>query len=171
MTSLLKKAIAFAAKAHKGQQRKVSKLPYITHPLQVKLLISLFKESKNAELLQTAAILHDVVEDCNITVEEIEMKFGADTAKLVFELTNDKKQSRNSKQQIAYLTAKLMSMTSYALAIKLCDILHNAMDNPSQEFLNKYSAILSAVYTHRPLTASQLRILYEIKKYIKVETT
>jgi (p)ppGpp synthase/HD superfamily hydrolase len=73
-------AIEFAAKAHAGQLRKGTKIPYIVHPLGVaKILI----EHDCSEEVIVAGILHDTVEDTPITIEDIRGKFGAKVASLV----------------------------------------------------------------------------------------
>jgi (p)ppGpp synthase/HD superfamily hydrolase len=73
-------AIEMASKVHRGQFRKGTKIPYIIHPLQVaKLLINL---ECNDEIV-TAAILHDTVEDTDLTLHDIEKAFGRRIADLV----------------------------------------------------------------------------------------
>ena len=74
------KAIGFAVKAHSGQYRKGTKLPYIVHPLGVaKILI----EYGCPEQLIVAGILHDAVEDTHVSLHEIKHLFGWDVADLV----------------------------------------------------------------------------------------
>jgi (p)ppGpp synthase/HD superfamily hydrolase len=74
------KAIEFATRAHSGQYRKGTKLPYIVHPLGVaKILI----ECDSPEHLIVAGILHDTVEDTSATLDEIKQTFGWDIADLV----------------------------------------------------------------------------------------
>lgn len=88
----LEKAIAFAVEKHKGVKRKGDGRPYILHPMSVLITLLAVKQSKNSFLLATAAILHDVVEDCGVTLEEIAKEFGHSVAALVGELTNDLEQ-------------------------------------------------------------------------------
>lgn len=74
------RAIEFATKAHTGQYRKVTKIPYVIHPLGVaKILIDL----GCAEEIVAAGILHDTVEDTNATLEQIRREFGSKVAQLV----------------------------------------------------------------------------------------
>lgn len=78
----------FAARAHRGQVRKGTEIPYIVHPIEAANIVS---SIKNDETLITAALLHDTVEDCNhITVEVIEAEFGSRVASLVAAETEDK---------------------------------------------------------------------------------
>lgn len=70
-------AIEFAAKAHTGQYRKATKMPYIVHPLSVAQILI---EHGCAEEIAVAGVLHDTVEDTPVTLADIEQKFGADIA-------------------------------------------------------------------------------------------
>ena len=70
---LVSEAIAFAAKAHDGMRRKKSDAPYILHPMEASVIVGTMTDDQN---LIAAAALHDVVEDTDITIEEIEEKFG-----------------------------------------------------------------------------------------------
>ena len=79
-SSLLDEAIAFAAKCHAGQVRKGSKTPYILHPLEAASICATFTD--DVEVL-SAAVLHDVVEDTEATVEDVEKRFGDRVAMLV----------------------------------------------------------------------------------------
>ena len=74
------KAIEFATKAHSGQYRKGTKIPYITHPLNVaKTLIQL----ECSEPVILAGILHDTLEDTRVTFDELQKAFGNEIADLV----------------------------------------------------------------------------------------
>ena len=127
------KAILFAVKAHSGQVRKgVDEVgfqrPYILHPLSVMQRIFNNKVSKNIYLLACAAILHDTVEDIEwVTLDIITKEFGPHIASLVDELTLDKEKYKTIGKK-KYLTQELNTMSSYALAIKLCDRLDNVSD-------------------------------------------
>ena len=80
MNDLVKKADAFAAKAHEGQTDKAG-LPYITHPRAVAAMIE-------DETAKVAALLHDTVEDTDVTLEEIRAEFGDEIAAAVDLLTH-----------------------------------------------------------------------------------
>jgi len=81
-TSLLDKAIVFAVQAHEGQERRGHGFPYVVHPLEAVSIVASI--TPDQELLAAAA-LHDVVEDCDISHEDVEREFGARVAKLVFD--------------------------------------------------------------------------------------
>ena len=79
-TRLLDKAIIYAVRAHAGTERRGKGFPYIVHPMEAMEIVSTM--TSDQELLAAAA-LHDVVEDTDITVEEIRAEFGDRIASLV----------------------------------------------------------------------------------------
>ena len=85
---LVSAAIAFAVKAHDGMRRKKSDAPYILHPMEAAVIVGTMTDDQN---LIAAAVLHDVVEDAGITIEEIEEKFGKRVKELVESETEDKR--------------------------------------------------------------------------------
>ena len=82
------KAIKFAADAHDGMERKKDKTPYILHPLEAAVIVGTMTEDRD---VICAAVLHDVVEDTDITIEEIEELFGGRVRELVDSETEDKR--------------------------------------------------------------------------------
>lgn len=85
---LVSEAIAFAVKAHDGMRRKKSNAPYILHPMEAAVIVGTMTDDQD---LIAAAALHDVVEDANITIDEIEEKFGKRVRELVQSETEDKR--------------------------------------------------------------------------------
>ena len=85
---LVSEAIAFAVKAHDGMRRKKSDAPYILHPMEAAVIVGTMTDDQN---VISAAVLHDVVEDAGITIEEIEACFGARVRELVSSETEDKR--------------------------------------------------------------------------------
>ena len=85
---LVSEAIAFAVKAHDGMRRKKSEAPYILHPMEAAVIVGTMTDDQN---LIAAAALHDVVEDTDITIEEIEERFGRRVRELVEAETEDKR--------------------------------------------------------------------------------
>ena len=79
-TLILTQAITFAAKAHNGQKRKGSGLPYILHPMEAAAIAGTMTE--DPEIL-AAAVLHDVIEDCGVAEEDLRRVFSDRIAKLV----------------------------------------------------------------------------------------
>ena len=88
MMDIVTKAIEFAAKAHDGMARKKDKTPYILHPLEAAVIVGSITDNRD---VISAAILHDVVEDTDITIEEIEENFGPRVRQLVESETEDKR--------------------------------------------------------------------------------
>ena len=86
---LVSEAIAFAVKMHDGAHRKNSNLPYILHPLEAAVIISTMTEDQN---VIAAGALHDVVEDTDVTIGEIETRFGRRVRELVACETEDKRE-------------------------------------------------------------------------------
>ena len=82
------KAIEFAAKAHDGMCRKKDNTPYILHPLEAATIVGTMTDDQD---IISAALLHDVVEDTGITIEEIEEEFGVRVRKLVESETENKR--------------------------------------------------------------------------------
>ena len=81
-------AVIFAVHAHQNAVRKGTGLPYILHPMEVAAICSGLTE--DADILM-AAVLHDTVEDTEVTIEEIESKFGKRVADLVQSETENKR--------------------------------------------------------------------------------
>ncbi len=78
---MINKAIAYAVKAHEGQLRKGTTLPFIVHPLEVGVIVSRMTDDKE---VIAAAILHDTVEDCDtVAFQDIRREFGDKVADIV----------------------------------------------------------------------------------------
>lgn len=87
---LLDKAIGFATRAHAGQVRKGTSTPYILHPLEAAAICATVTD--DPEVL-AAAVLHDVVEDTDATIDKIETWFGTRVATLVANESENKRES------------------------------------------------------------------------------
>lgn len=125
---LTEKALMYATKAHSGQVRKYTGEPYIFHPIEVALMAVKLGMSDNAIC---AALLHDVVEDCDISVEYIYNEFGINIARYVKGLTEVSKPTdgnramRKSRDRDWYAsqspdvqTIKVLDMISNTVSIK-----------------------------------------------------
>jgi guanosine-3',5'-bis(diphosphate) 3'-pyrophosphohydrolase len=128
--ALVKDAYDYALKAHQGQMRKSGKKPYIEHPLQTALILA--ELQLDASTL-AAALLHDVPENCGISISELEAKFGPEVARLVDGTTKLSKLSLHTpsvatgKTQAENLRKMLVAMAEdlRVVFIKLADRLHN----------------------------------------------
>lgn len=83
---MIQKAIEYAIRAHEGQCRKSTTIPYIVHPIEVGIILSRYGFE---EEIVAAGILHDVLEDTEITLEDLKRDFGEMIAKLVWEVSED----------------------------------------------------------------------------------
>lgn len=121
----IKKAYEIAREAHEGQFRRSGE-PYIIHPVQVaKILYGLGMDSES----MIAALLHDVVEDTELTKEDVKKVFGEDVAELVEGVTKLGKVPLFTKeeQQAENVRKMLMAMSQdiRVIIIKLADRIHN----------------------------------------------
>jgi GTP pyrophosphokinase len=121
----VRKAYELAAKAHANQKRESGE-PYIIHPLHVCMNLTLFK-ADGASLC--AGLLHDVVEDTDLTLENIEKEFGHDVAHLVDGVTKISNIHFSTKEEStnANIRRLINSLNDDVriIIIKLCDRLHN----------------------------------------------
>lgn len=123
--ALVKKAFEYCVLKHEGQKRSTGE-PYYTHPFNVALIIvSLGMDSKAI----AAALLHDVVEDTDATLEDIKREFGEEVALLVDGVTKIGRLDFSTKeqQQAESLRKMLIAMGQdiRVIIIKLADRLHN----------------------------------------------
>lgn len=87
MLNVCLKAVEFAVVKHNGQFRKGSGAePYVVHPIGVAKLLAMY--GLDNEAIIAAALLHDVMEDCGVTYEELTKEFGQAVANAVRELTD-----------------------------------------------------------------------------------
>ncbi len=125
-TRLVEKAYEWAARLHEGQIRKSGE-PYLSHPMEVAYILAQMK----LDLPTIAAgLLHDAVEDCDITIEDIKKEFGEEVAFIVDGVTKLKnipgpinkitKQAENLRKIILAMSKDLR-----VILVKLADRLHN----------------------------------------------
>lgn len=163
MGNLLLKATQYAIKKHKGQTRKFSGVPYVTHPLAVSYIVASFKKSKHLDEILAACLLHDVLEDTETTFVEIAKEFTPLVASLTFELTSE---NHAKQDKTTYLKNKMVGMSSYGLVIKLADRLHNVTDNPTQKTKDATKEILDYLKKNRKLSKTHKLLVEEIEKYL-----
>lgn len=149
---IITKAFNFAKQAHKGV-RRLSGEPYIMHPIAVAQIAC--EEVGLGSTSICAALLHDVVEDTDYTVEDIENIFGTKIAQIVDGLTKisggifgeqASAQAENFKKLL--LT---MSDDIRVILIKICDRLHNMRTLASQPANKKYKIAGETLYIYAPL--------------------
>lgn len=86
---LLTRAIIFAAKAHEGQTRKGTDIPYIVHPMEVASIVATMTSD---EEIIAAAVLHDVIEDTEESKASVQQEFGERVANLVASESENKRE-------------------------------------------------------------------------------
>jgi (p)ppGpp synthase/HD superfamily hydrolase len=119
-------ALAFAARAHRNQLRKGTDIPYIAHPAAVSVILL---RHGFGEDLAVAGLLHDVVEDCDVTLAELEARFGRRVAELVGAVSETKHADgikRPWEERKAEKLAHLRAGGAAVAALKAADALHNA---------------------------------------------
>lgn len=149
---IITKAFNFARQAHKGV-RRLSGEPYIMHPIAVAQIAC--EEMGLGSTSICAALLHDVVEDTDYSVEDIENIFGSKIAMIVDGLTKisggifgDKASAQAENFKKLLLT---MSDDIRVILIKICDRLHNMRTLASQAPNKQYKIAGETMYIYAPL--------------------
>ncbi|OIO17680.1 MAG: bifunctional (p)ppGpp synthase/hydrolase [Helicobacteraceae bacterium CG1_02_36_14] len=161
-SELLEEALKYAQKAHENQFRKSGE-PYIVHPILVACIVATIT---NDESMAISGLLHDIVEDTEITSMDVETKFGKDVAHLVDGLTKIDRirdselipSSSNERIVISALSFRKMLLASTedvrVLVVKLCDRLHNmltlnALPEHKQKRISEETLVVYAPIAHR----------------------
>lgn len=173
---LIRQAFEMAADAHKTTRRKSGE-PYILHPLAVSRICT--EEIGLGVRSSICALLHDTVEDTDVSLEDIQREFGGEIAKIVDGLTKiSNVVDVNASQQAENFRKILLTLTDdpRVILIKLADRLHNmrTMDSMRQEKQLKISS--ETIYVYAPL--AHRMGLYTIKtemedlamKYLEPQT-
>lgn len=149
---IIKKAFVFAKEAHKGIRRRSGE-PYILHPIAVARIAS--REIGLGSTSICAALLHDVVEDTEYTVEDIERNFGPKIAQIVAGLTKisggifgEKASAQAENFRKLLLT---MSEDIRVVLIKMADRLHNMRTLGSMARAKQYKIAGETLYIYAPL--------------------
>jgi len=158
---LLRRAFEMAAEAHKTMRRKSGE-PYILHPLAVARIG--IEEIGLGVRSTICSLLHDTVEDTDVTLEDIEREFGTEIARIVDGLTkisniidvNASAQAENFKKILLTLTDD-----PRVILIKLADRLHNMRTLDSMKREKQLKIASETVYVYAPL--SHRMGLYNIK--------
>lgn len=135
--TMVQSALAMASLYHRDQKRKYTDEPYIEHPKLVAKIIHGYMEScddiplfafdpMDYSVMQSAALLHDTIEDTKATYEEIQKVFGKTVCDLVYYLTDDltPKDGNRKFRKEKYLE-KLLESPYEAKCLKIADVLAN----------------------------------------------
>lgn len=149
---IIKRAFTFARSAHQGVRRRSGE-PYILHPIAVARIVS--QEIGLGSTSICAALLHDVVEDTDYTVEDIENHFGHKIASIVWGLTKisggifgDHASAQAENFRKLLLT---MSEDIRVILIKIADRLHNMRTLGSMHPRKQYKIAGETIYIYAPL--------------------
>ena len=156
----VREAYSLAAFAHKDQKRKTGE-PYIIHPIAVARIVA--EEMGLGANPVMAAFLHDVVEDCPYTIDDIRERFGDDVAFLVGVVTKQKKVKYDQSKQVDNFRQILSSVQFdvRAILVKLADRLHNMRTLSSMRPDKQMKIASETDYFYAPL-ANRLG-LYNVK--------
>ncbi|MGA1778016.1 MAG: RelA/SpoT family protein [Schleiferiaceae bacterium] len=160
--ALVRKAYKIAADAHKDVRRKSGE-PYITHPLDVALIVT--REIGLGPQSIAAALLHDVVEDSDYTKEQLEHLFGANIAYMVEGLTKIQGifDHQSSSMQVENFRKLLLSISDdvRVILIKMADRLHNMRTLDGMPYHKQLKIASETLYIFAPL--AHRMGLYHIK--------
>ena len=142
MVNIVEKALIVAYNAHSGQVRKYDGTPYVVHPIRVAAILK--EHGFTEELMQAAALLHDVVEDTLLTTQDINKEFGPLIAGLVGEVTDkctkENYPNLNRKTRKKMELERLIIASPEARALKLADMIDNTQSlDPTDKFVDVYS--------------------------------
>lgn len=122
MLSQVDKAIGFAAKAHKGQKRKIGPLPYIVHPFGVAMILA---KMGCEDAIIIAGLLHDVVEDTKKTLDDVRETFGEEVANIVAGCTELPKKDYEWAERKRDMIHKLRDASLAVKLVAAADKYHN----------------------------------------------
>ena len=143
MSTLWQHAASFAANAHKHQTRNDG-TPYVSHLFRVAMTIALRFDVQDEEVL-AAALLHDVIEDCDVDYDEVCELFGRRVADLVAVMTKDMR-LEETMREVAY-DKQLADGPWEGRLIKLADVYDNFIDADSDHMKSKMNVRASRILT------------------------
>lgn len=132
-------ALAFAADMHRDQRRKdVDASPYINHPIALTRVLST-EGGVTERLPLIAALLHDTIEDTETTEAELVVRFGAEVAAVVMEVTDDTSLPKAQRKELQVEHAPHISRDAklVKLADKICNLRDVASHPPAQWSLER----------------------------------
>jgi (p)ppGpp synthase/HD superfamily hydrolase len=147
---MLDRAIALAVSCHAGQYRKHAiggqRLPYIAHPIEV--MRTVWAWGITDPMVMTAAVLHDILEDSDVTSRQLAKEFGEEVAQSVVELTHDPQDGNKSEYLKRFSTASVPALV-LKLADRYCNVKHRLAANPSgvEAYFEKSAVLLEIMRT------------------------
>ena len=167
-------ALGFAAEAHTGQVRKYTGEPYINHPVEV---MNIVRSVPHTGDMLCAALLHDVVEDCDVTIEEIDALFGCAVRAMVSDLTDISKPSNGNREKRKAIDRFHTSEASWeSKTIKLADLISNSKSicehdkDFARVYIKEKELLLEVLTEGDPTLYAQARAVVEkAKKELGIE--
>jgi guanosine-3',5'-bis(diphosphate) 3'-pyrophosphohydrolase len=147
---MLDRAIALAVSCHAGQYRKHAiggqRLPYIAHPIEV--MKTVWAWGVTDPLIMTAAVLHDILEDSDVTSRQLAKEFGEEVAQSVVELTHDPQDGGKTEYLKRFSTASVPALV-IKLADRYCNLQHRLAADPNgvEAYFGKSAVLLEIMRT------------------------
>lgn len=174
-SSLVEQAMRFAAVAHRNQRRKASSVPYISHPTSVAMI--LMRSGFDVPEVLAAALLHDVVEDTEASIEDLRREFPESVCTWVDAVSERKADTVGHKRSWNVRKTEHIALIAEAAfearAILLADKLHNLatmcfdIENGEDIWRRFGASAADLVWYHREITSAafngeaNLRDLFE----------
>ncbi len=131
------KAMQYAMTAHNGQYRKNVPIPYFTHCVEVMKRVSLYTQDKD---ILCIAVLHDIVEDCNVTFEMLEEEFNSRIAIGVSECSHEGGDDMSKLEKYRFLESFAYGKSMGSILVKIADRYCNVHDYLSVPKKRKYAS-------------------------------
>ncbi|MBU2878724.1 MULTISPECIES: HD domain-containing protein [Aliiglaciecola] len=154
----LHSAIKFASLHHANQKCKSTGEPYVNHLIEVVQLIQ-FYESNSNENMFIAAVLHNILEDTEVTSIGLKYLFGSEVSKIVLELTCNS--AENSDDKKIELLNQISIGSNAAQSIKLAEVISNVSSIPSQWSLERKLAYIDWCKKVAKVCSSSSKRLYD----------
>jgi (p)ppGpp synthase/HD superfamily hydrolase len=168
LPSLVDRAIGYAARAHEGQRRKAGNIPYIAHPVAVAMSL---QAMGCPEIVVAAALLHDTVEDTDVTLADIRDAFGEEIASIVAGVTEPDQGNRweeRKQRLIDRLRTASLEIKLVAAADKyhnLSHITHSQLKHGDEAWDRFSRGPAQQAWYYRQVTASILENVAEPERY------
>jgi (p)ppGpp synthase/HD superfamily hydrolase len=122
---LTRRALEFAAAHHRGQRREADRAPFILHPLEVAQLL---RGRDYPDEVIAAGVLHDIIEDTDVGLDELQRVFGPEVAELVRSVSEPDGESDSYRARKASLREALADASGDAVAVYAADKIAKARE-------------------------------------------
>lgn len=167
--SIVTQALLFATTHHQHQHRKGTRIPYMAHLLNVCKIVA---ENNCSDDVLAAALLHDVVEDTDVTIQELETTFGQNIADIVRGATElDKLEKKNSEKESSWIERKEHTIHFLSQEATIEQLLVSGADKLDnlRSIVYDYSKIGNTIWTRFNATKEQQTWYYSSIANIMVD--